>query len=139
MLGRKTLLAIAMLTAVLAGEGAANAYNSNFQADCRGSSGAPTSCTFSPNKAPAGEPYTGCGGAGGVWFLYWEFGDGNYAYSDFSVDFGRVDHTYPAGPLSLTVRLTVYCNSGVATSNSHCLKTTSTPGCIIVNGGWSPY
>src|SRR6476660_8610007 len=110
MRGKKALLAIVALAAALAGEGAACAYNANFQADCANPAGpptwsSPTSCTFSPNKAPAGEPYTGCGGAGGVAYMYWEFGDGNYAYNDFSVDFGRVHHTYAAGPLSVTVRL----------------------------------
>ena len=140
MSGKKALLAIVVLAAALVGEGAAHAYNANFQANCTNSgASSPTSCLFSPNKAPAGEPFTGCGGAGGVSYLYWELGDGNYAYSDFSVDFGRVSHTYAAGPLSLTVRLTVVCNSGVAISNSHCLNSTPTTGCIIVNGGWSPY
>ncbi len=140
MSGKKALLAIVALTAALVGEGAAHAYNANFQALCTNSgAGAPTSCQFSPNKAPAGEPYTGCGGAGGVSYLYWDFGDGNYAYNDFSVDNGRISHTYAPGTLNLTVQLTVVCNAGVAISNSHCLKSTPTTGCIIVNGGWSPY
>jgi len=139
MLGKKALLAIVVLAAALVGEGAASAYNANFQGDCTNSPGSPTACEFSPNKAPAGQPFTGCGGAGGVSYLYWEFGDGNIAYNDFSVDFGRVHHTYAAGSLSLTVRLTVVCNAGVAISNSHCLNSTPTTGCIIINGGWSPY
>jgi hypothetical protein len=37
------------------------------------------------------------------------------------------------------VQLAVGCSNGVFVSNSHCLKSTATTGCIIVNGGWSPY
>jgi hypothetical protein len=138
MLGKKMLLAIVVLATTLVAEGAARAANANFQGDCTNSSGSPTSCEFSPNKAPAGEPFTGCNGAG-VSYYYWTFGDGNYYYTYPTVDFGRAYHTYAAGSLSVTVQLAVGCNNGVVVSNSHCLKSTPTTGCIIVNGGWSPY
>lgn len=136
--GKGLLLAFALTSATLAAAGAANAANANFQGDCTGSSGAPTSCEFSPNKAPAGQPFTGCNGAG-ISYYYWTFGDGNFYLTYPLVDFGRAYHTYAAGSLSVTVQLWVYCSNGVIVSNSHCLNSTPTTGCIIVNGGWSPY
>jgi hypothetical protein len=138
MFGKKGLFVGLALAAALVGEGAAHAVNSNFQADCTGSTGSQTSCQFSPNKAPAGQPYTGCGGAG-VYLYYWQFGDNNWAVTYPGTDFGRADHVYAAGTLNLNVELDVYCNNGPVASAIHCLKTTPTTGCIIVNGGWSPY
>jgi hypothetical protein len=139
MLGRKGfLLALALSSITLVAETAAHAANANFQCDCTGGSGSATSCECSPNKAPAGQPYTGCNGAG-VSYYYWTFGDGNYYLTYPTIDGGKAYHTYPAGPLSVTVQLQVTCNNGVIVSNSHCLNSTPTTGCIIVNGGWSPY
>ncbi len=139
MLRRKGFLpALALFSATFIAASAANAANANFQGNCTSSSGSPTSCEFSPNKAPAGEPFTGCNGAG-VSYYYWTFGDGNFYLTYPTVDSGRANHTYPAGSLAVTVQLQVGCDNGVVVSNSHCLSSTPTTGCIIVNGGWSPY
>lgn len=139
MFGKKALLALVVVSAAaLAGEGVASAANANFQGLCTGGGTSSTSCEFSPNKAPAGQPFTGCNGAG-VSYYYWTFGDNNSYLTYPTVDSGRAYHTYPPGALSVTVQLEVGCNNGVFVTNSHCLNSTPTTGCIIVNGGWSPY
>jgi hypothetical protein len=140
MFGKKGLFVGLALTAALVGEGAAHAIAANFQGNCtRSSTSSPTNCEFSPNKAPAGQPFTGCGGAGGVNLYYWLFGDGTWEVTYPTTDFGRADHVYAAGPLNLNIELDVYCNDGRVVSAVHCLNTTPTTGCIIINGGWSPY
>ena len=72
-------------------------------------------------------------------YYLWFFGDGYFAETFPLTDYGRAYHTYAAGPLNLNVELDVYCNNGTVVSAIHCLKTTPTTGCIIINGGWSPY
>lgn len=139
MMNRRVLLGGLLTMAILGGAGRTEAVNANFQGNCTNSPGSATSCVFSMNKAPSGEPYTGCGGAGGIWYLYWDFGDGNFAVTYPTINYGRANHTYSAGPISLNVFMVVICNDGQQASANHCLNTTPTTGCIIPNGGWSPY
>ncbi len=49
---------LAVIGFLIAGT-AAHAATANFQGNCT-NSGSQTPCTFSPNKAPAGQPFTGC-------------------------------------------------------------------------------
>jgi PKD domain len=120
---------------------AAQAATANFQGNCSNSTVGGvvyTSCLFSPNKAPAGEPFTSCGGAG-VSSYDWVFGDGSNATTIPGVDFGRASHTYVAIS-GTTVTLTVNCSNGATASKSRCLDNTPPPtvGCIYPGAGWTP-
>lgn len=121
--------------------GTSNAATANFQGNCTNSTVGGqlrTVCSFSPNKAPAGQSYTSCGGAG-VSSYGWTFGDGSSTTTYPSIDFGRASHTY-IGTVALTVSMTVYCSNGATATASHCLENSPPPtgGCIYPGLGWAP-
>jgi len=122
--------------------GVAWCVDANFQGNCSNRTVGGqlyTDCQFSPNKAPSGEPFTGCGGEGGVSYYGWTFGDFGATTTSPALDFGRANYTY-VGNFKVNVELTVHCNSGVAPSRIHCLENYGPPtaGCIYPGLGWSP-
>ncbi|HEV7672006.1 MAG TPA: hypothetical protein VGS22_26090 [Thermoanaerobaculia bacterium] len=130
---------LAMIGFLIAGT--AYAATANFQGECSNSTVGGqlhTDCTFSPNKAPAGQPFTGCNGAG-VSSYGWTFGDGTGSVTTPTSDFGRAYHTY-VGTVGLYIGLTVYCSNGAAPQAYQCLCNAYTcSGCIAPGGGWMPY
>jgi hypothetical protein len=134
----RVVLLLCLLTA--SASTAAVAATANFQANCTNSTTSGgvlwTTCTFSPQRAPAGEPYTSCGG-GGVSFYTFDFGDG--ASTSTSSANGVVTHAY-SGPTAVTITLTVTCNGGATPSASHFMANYfGCSGCIAPGGGWMPY
>jgi PKD domain len=124
----------------LVGAEAALAATANFQGNCTNSTTGGgvlwTTCDFNPNRAPAGEPYTGCNGAD-VSSYGWAFGDGTSGTS--SPSNGVITHAY-SGPVAVTITLTVTCNNGATPSASHAMSNyVGCSGCIAPGGGWMPY
>ena len=128
---------VALALAFVLASTPAQAATANFQGNCTTSSGSPISCLFSPNKAPQGQPFTGCNG-NGLSSYSWDFGDGTSATTFPTVDFGRASHTYPSGFLGVFVDLTVHCSNGDSATVRHCVTTNPSAGCVVVNLGWSP-
>jgi hypothetical protein len=131
-------IAILTLYLGLVGTTVAKAATANFQGNCTNTSGW-NSCLFSPNKAPAGEPYTGCNGAG-VSAYFWDFGDASSATTYPNVDAGRIRHVFPPNFIGggVWVAMDVYCLNGDHAVVAQCIEVNPTPGCIVVNGGWTP-